>query len=133
MKGYGATGKRILVVDDEPIICEVFLKVLGREGYEVEIAENGREGENKLKEKDYDLIIVDMRTPVMDGRQLYRRIGEIHPEMIERIIITSGDTMCDDIQGFLDKTGAKFLPKPFTSGELKEAVEKAFNKVEDNV
>jgi len=126
-------GKRILIVEDEPVICEVFLKVLGREGYEVEIAENGREGDKKLKEKNYDLIIIDIRTPIMDGKQLYSRIGEMHPEMIERIIITTGDTICCDIQRFLDKTGVTFLLKPFTSRELKEVVEEAFKKIEDNV
>jgi len=125
---YGAKGKRILIVEDEPIICEICLKVLGGEGYDVEIAANGQEGVNKLKEKSYDLIIIDMRTPVMDGRQLYQKIGETYPAMIGRVIMTSGEVVGSDTQSFLEKYGMPFLPKPFTPKELKEAVEDAFKR-----
>lgn len=124
----GAKRKRILLVEDEPIICEVCLKVLTREGYDVEIAANGREGEGKLEKKNYDLVIIDMRTPVMDGRQLYQQISEKYPDMIDRVIMTSGEVVGSDIQGFLEKSGIPFLPKPFTSEELKKAVEDAFER-----
>jgi len=125
---YGAKGKRILIVEDEPIICEICLKVLAREGYEMEIANNGRVGEGKLKEKNYDLIIIDVRTPVMDGRQLYQKITEKYPDMMRRVIMTSGEMLGSDMQGFLEKSGIPFLPKPFTSKELKEAVSDAFEQ-----
>ena len=126
MINHGTKGKRILVVEDEPIICEVCLKVLTGEGYEVEVAANGREGENKLEEKGYDLIIIDMRTPIMDGRQLYRQIGEKYPALVGRVIMTSGEVVGNDMQSFLDKYDIPFLPKPFTSKELKMAVKDAF-------
>lgn len=125
---YGDKGKSILVVEDEPAICEILLIVLGREGYEVEIATNGKKGAEKIKEREYDIIIIDMRTPVMDGKELYRRICEEHPDMIGRIIMTSGDIMGKDMQEFINKAGVKFLIKPFTSDEIKEAVEDVFQK-----
>ena len=128
MINYGTKGKRILIVEDESIICEIFLKVLNSEGYEVEIAANGQEGEGKLKEKNYDLIIIDMRTPVMDGRQLYQKISEKYPDMMGRVIMTSGEVVGSDMQSFLEKYGIPFLPKPFTSKELKRAVEDAFER-----
>ncbi len=124
----GIKGKRILIVEDEPTICEVCLRVLTGEGYEVEIAANGREGESKLKEKDYDLIIIDMRTPVMDGRQLYQQIREKYPELVGRVIMTSGELVGSDTQDFLEKYDIPFLPKPFTSKELIRVVEDAFEK-----
>lgn len=123
-----SNGKRILIVEDEPIICEVCLKVLTNEGYEVEIAANGREGESKLEEKKYDLIIIDVRTPIMDGRQLYQQISEKYPDLAGRVIMTSGEVMGRDMQSFMDKYGIPFLPKPFTSKELKMAVEDAFKR-----
>lgn len=128
MINYGTEGKRILIVEDEPVICEICLKVLNGEGYEVEIAANGYEGEGKLKEKNYDLIIIDMRTPVMDGRQLSQHISEKYPHMIGRVIMTSGEVLGSDMQRFLEKYDIPFLPKPFTSKELKRVVEDAFEK-----
>ena len=117
--------KRILVVEDEPVICEVCLKVLTEAGYEVHIAANGREGADKLKTQSYDLVIVDARMPMMDGQQLYRHIKQQHPQMADRVLMTSGEVVGGDMQTFLEESGVPFLPKPFTPGDLKKAVEKA--------
>jgi CheY-like chemotaxis protein len=125
---YGNKGKRILIVEDEPVICEICLKVLNGEGYEVEIAANGYEGEGKLEEKSYDLIIIDMRTPVMDGGQLSQHISEKYPHMMGRVVMTSGEVLGSDMQKFLEKYDIPFLPKPFTSKELKRVVEDAFER-----
>ena len=112
----------MLVVEDEPTICEIFLKVFTGEGYEVEIATNGWEGERKLANKGYDLIMIDMRTPIMDGRQLYQKIKEKYPNIIDKVIMTSGEVMDSDIQKFLEEADIPFLPKPFTSKELKKGL-----------
>jgi DNA-binding response OmpR family regulator len=122
MGNPGDNVKRILVVEDEPAICEICLKVLTGEGFEVEIANNGRKGEEKLEEKAYDLILIDLRTPVMDGKQLYQRISEKYPELASRVIFTSGEVVGDDVQDFLKLAGRPFLPKPFTPKDLKKIV-----------
>ena len=122
MRNPGDNVRRILVVEDEPAICEICLKVLTGEGFEVEIANNGKKGEEKLQEKEYDLILLDLRTPVMDGKQLYQHISEKYPELASRVIFTSGEVVGDDIQGFLELAGRPFLPKPFTPKDLKKIV-----------
>ncbi len=122
MRNPGDNVRKILVVEDEPAICEICLKVLAGEGFEVEIANNGRKGEEKLREKEYDLILIDLRTPVMDGKQLYQRISEKYPELASRVILTSGEVVGGDIQGFLELAGRPFLPKPFTPKDLKKIV-----------
>jgi DNA-binding response OmpR family regulator len=122
MRNPGDNVRRILVVEDEPAICEICLKVLTGEGFEVEIANNGKKGEEKLQEKEYDLILLDLRTPVMDGKQLYKHISEKYPELASRVIFTSGEVVGDDIQGFLELAGRPFLPKPFTPKDLKKIV-----------
>jgi CheY-like chemotaxis protein len=126
----GNNGKRILIVEDETIICDVCLKVLTGEGYEVEIAANGWEGEVKLREKSYDLILIDLRTPVVDGKQLYQLISQKYPELVDRVILTSGEVVGGDIQVFLEKSGRPFLPKPFTPKELKRVVKDAFKRMD---
>ena len=130
MADSGIKGKRILIVEDEPIICEICIKVLAREGYEVEVAANGWEGEVKIGEKGYDLILIDLRTPVVDGKQLYQLITQKYPEMVDRVILTSGEVMGGEIQSFLEEAGRTFLPKPFTPAELKRVVRDTLAKID---
>lgn len=130
MKNSGAGAKRILVVEDEPAICDVCQRVLTSEGFEVDIAVNGKVAQDKIQGKDYDLILIDIRTPVMNGKQLYRYMNEKHPELINRIIFTSGDVVDGDTQGFLELVGKPSLPKPFTTEELKAIVREALRQVE---
>ncbi len=122
MKKTDASADRVLVVEDEPSISQVCQRALGREGFEVDIAENGAEAQDKLKVKSYDICLIDIITPVMDGKQLYRWITEKHPEMVTRVIFTTGDSINPDTKGFLEGAGRPLLPKPFTLDELKTVV-----------
>ena len=122
--------KRILVVEDEPAISNVCQRVLTDEGFEVEIAVNGKMAQDMLEEKQYDLCLIDIRTPVMNGRQLYQCIQEKHPKLIDRVIFTTGDVTGGDTQSFLEQTGRPFLPKPFTPDELKTIVKETLVQIE---
>ncbi len=130
MKNSSAGAKRMLVVEDEPAISQVCLRTLTSEGFEVDIAVNGKVAQDMLGEKDYDLCLIDIRTPVMNGKQLYQCIQEKHPKLIDRVIFTSGDVMSKDIQGFLDQTARPFLPKPFTPDELRTIVRETLRRME---
>lgn len=130
MRNPSDKARRILVVEDEPAICDVCLKVLTGEGFEVDIAANGKEGEDKLEEKHYDLILIDIRTPVMNGKQLYKNISEKYPELANRVILTSGEVIGGDIQGFLELAGRPFLPKPFAPKDLKIIIRDALKPME---
>ena len=123
MKNPGAGVMRILVVDDEPAICEVCLRVLTSEGFEVEIAVNGIEAQDKLRERDdFDLILIDIRTPVMNGKQLHQFIIGEHPKLANGVIFTTGDVADEYTKRFLELAGRPFLPKPFTPDELRDIV-----------
>ncbi len=78
MTNSSAGVKRILVVEDEPGISEVCQRVLTSEGFEVDIAVNGAVAQDMLVKKDYDLYLIDIRTPLMNGKQLYQCIQEKH-------------------------------------------------------
>jgi DNA-binding response OmpR family regulator len=130
MKHSGAGAKRILVVEDEPAICQVCLRVLTSEGFEVDIAVNGEVAQDMLGEKDYALCLIDIRTPVMNGKALYQYIKEKHPKLANAIIFTTGDVMGSDTQGFLEQSGHPFLPKPFTPNELKTIIRETFRQIE---
>jgi DNA-binding response OmpR family regulator len=129
MKSSGAKAVRILVVEDEPTICRVCSKTLTGEGFEVDIAANGSIAERMLGQKEYALVLIDIRTPVMNGKQLYQSIMERHPELGSRVIFTTGDVLGGDTKSFLEQSDRLFLPKPFTPDELKAVVKEALRRI----
>jgi len=82
-----------------------------------------------LEEKDYELCLIDIRTPVMNGKQLYQVIVEKHQKLVGSVIFTTADTMDEDIKHFLELTGRPFLPKPFTPDELKTIVRETLRQI----
>jgi len=125
----GARVKRVLVVEDEPAISQVCLRVLSAEGFEVDLAENGASAQKRLREKDYDLCLIDIMTPVMDGKRLYRWITDKRPQLEKGVIFTTGDAINPDRRAFLDRVDRPFLPKPFTLDELKRVIMETLGKV----
>ena len=118
----GAGRKRILVVEDESAISESCQRILTSEGFEVDIAVNGRVAQDILEEKQYDLCLVDIRTPEMNGIELYQWLKEKYPQQAERVIFTTGDVMGGDTLTFIKQAGRPYLPKPFTPDELKAII-----------
>ncbi len=129
MKSSGAEARRVLVVEDEPVISRVCSQTLCGEGFEVDIAANGSIAEGMLEKKEYDLILIDIRTPVMNGKQLYQSINDKHPDLTDRVIFTTGDLLGGDTKSFLEQSGRLFLPKPFTPDELKTIVGEALRQI----
>ena len=117
-----ANMKSILVVEDEPGIAKVCTRTLSAEGFQVEVAVNGKAALNALKEREYDLCLIDIRTPEMNGIELYGHLEEEHPATVNRVIFTTGDVLSGNIKAFLEKANRPYLPKPFTPDELRAIV-----------
>ena len=118
MKTPESDAKRILVVEDEPGIGNLCQRVLTREGFEAHIAVNGEMARRMIEEHKYSLLLLDIRMPVMTGKELYQWLEETHPQLISRVIFTSGSVIGTDTAIFLEQTGRPYLPKPFTAAEL---------------
>ena len=125
----GVRGK-ILSVEDEPSIRQVCRRTLTSQGYQVDFAQNGVAAESMLMKGTYDLLLVDIKTPVMDGKQLYRYIKKRYPNLAERVIFTTGDVASDDTQRFLEWAGRPFLPKPFSPDELRAMVRENLQRLQ---
>ena len=130
MKNFSGGAKRILVVEDEPAINAVCRRVLTSEGFEVDIAVNGKVAQDMLEEKQYDLCLIDIRTPTMNGKKLYQWLQEKHPQLTGRVLFTTGDVMSGDTQSFLEQIARPFLLKPFISSKLKAMVREALKEIE---
>ena len=129
--GNNLEKKRILVVEDEPVISNVCVRVLTDEGFNVDIAVNGQVAEDMIEKQRYDLCLIDIRTPVMNGKELFQYLGERHPNLTSRVVFTTGDMIAGDTQDFLKGTGRPFLSKPFAPGELRTAVKEALGEIEE--
>ena len=114
-----------MVVEDEPGISKVCTRTLIGEGFQVEVAVNGRAALDILKGKEYDLWLLDIRTPEINGIELYGQLREKHPEMAGKVIFTTGDVLSGDIRAFLESTNRPYLPKPFTPEDLRAIVRTA--------
>ena len=121
--------KNILVVEDEPAICDICQRVLTSEGFEVDIAVNGKVAQDVIEEQQHDLYLVDIRTPEVNGQELYQWLKEKHPRMASRVIFTTGSLMNEDTTTFAEQTGRPFLPKPFTPDELKAIVTETLKQI----
>ena len=122
-----ANGKRILLVEDEPIISRMCKRALTTMGFEVDTAVNGAVAKEVVSSQKYDLCVSDIKTPVLDGMELYKHLEEEHPGLASKVIFISGDVLGDKVKTFLEQVDRCFLPKPFTPSELRAAVIKVLN------
>ncbi len=107
---------RILVVEDEKKIANFIKRGLKEEGYAVDAAEDGEQGYFMATTQDYDLIVLDLMLPKIDGLTLCRKLrGEKVPSSI--LILTAKDTVKDKVSG-LDSGADDYITKPFAFEEF---------------
>ena len=111
---------KVLVVDDEPIVLTSCRMVLEAEGCEVMTAGTVQEALSFLESQAFELLLIDVKMPVLDGMYLVRQVGKKRPRM--PIIVMSGYSTDDTIREALDLGAATFIAKPFTPDELADAV-----------
>jgi DNA-binding NarL/FixJ family response regulator len=122
--------KRLLVVDDEPNLLRAVAACLKAAGYEVSTARSGREALLQLAEAVPDLVVSDIRMPVMDEYQLARQLrGSPRTALVPIVFLTAKDETVDRIEGFRAGIDA-YLTKPFEPEELIAVVNGILNRVE---
>ena len=119
-------GKPILIVDDEKNIRLTLSQALEILEVETDTAANGEEALAKLKEREFGLILLDLKMPGMDGMEVLRRVREIRPD-IRIIIITAYGTVESAVEAM--KLGAvDFIQKPFSPEEIRELVSRVMDR-----
>ncbi len=116
---------RLLVVDDEPTVRTVAVRILESLGYEVTSAENGREALEIFAANGgrFDLVILDMIMPEMNGRDCFKALRKMRPDL--RVLLSSGFSREEDVADMRSEGLAGFIHKPFRAAELGKAVRRA--------
>ena len=114
--------KRALVIDDEPNLAQMLVATLQSMGHQAEAVSSGREALEKLTTQAYDLIICDMRLPEVDGRHIYHFVQQHRPDLLNCLVLSSGDTVSEAHKQFFQETRCLFLPKPFLLEELTQVI-----------
>jgi len=130
--GSKQVGSRILVVDDEQGILDLFMDMLDTIGHKVTTARNGDQAMDRLNEGEYDLIFCDMKMPGFSGQNLYDLVKVTHPESARRIVFVTGDTVNPETQEFLKNTGNLYIGKPFRLEEIREIILKSLSENKQN-
>jgi DNA-binding NtrC family response regulator len=115
---------RILIIDDDENIRKVLATILEEEGYDIDTAETAKKAIEKTKKKFYNLALIDIRLPDMEGIELLTKMRETTPRM-RKIIITGYPTIQNTMEA-LNRGADAYILKPFD-------VEKALDTIKDQL
>ncbi len=121
-QGGSSSTVRVLVVDDEPDLRNVLVRLLRRRNHSVEEAVDGEEAWVKLQTQNYDCVLLDLRMAGTGGEELFQRISSSNPELAAKVIFVTGDLANTRTRSFLNPLTNLVLEKPITIHELQEAI-----------
>jgi len=125
---FGEQGSRdklnVLVVDDEEIVCELAAEMLDTLGHKAFLAPSGKEALNRLEKEDFDLVVLDLVMPEMNGQEVFRRIRESHPQL--PVIISSGYSEDQVVRRLLRDGAVSFLKKPYRLDDFSSVIDRVF-------
>jgi DNA-binding NtrC family response regulator len=116
----------ILVVDDDQVILQSFARILERHGYDVETAATGHEAIERSKNGSYDVALLDIKLPDMDGTQLLKELHAVSDTMV-KIMVTGYASLDSALQSLLLEADAYVL-KPVEPDELLKVVTEALSE-----
>jgi len=119
------TSQNILIIEDEVKIARFLELELGYEGYSVELCHDGRAGFNKMLAGSFDLVLLDIMLPSMNGIEVLRKIRQT--SQVPIIMLTAKDEIMDKVMG-LDMGADDYITKPFAIEELLARIRVALKK-----
>ena len=119
--------RRVLAVDDETVVVHAMRRSLDGRRYRVDEAFSGRDALARVVAQPYDLVLLDMRMPDLDGLDLLPTIREHQPGV--PVVIVTGYASIDTAVEAIQRGAADYLPKPFTPDELRRVADRALRRV----
>ncbi len=115
--------KKIMVVDDEKIVCDMAKKILANEGYTVETFTDSELALERIKNEKFDLVVTDLKMENVSGMDILREVNKRYPDT-KVIMLTAYATLDATIEAIRERI-YDFFPKPVKIEELKKSVQKA--------
>jgi DNA-binding NtrC family response regulator len=115
--------KKILVVDDEKIVCDMARIILQKEGYEVDTFTDSVLALDAIRDRSYDLVVTDLKMENVSGMDILREVNHLYPET-KVIMLTAYATLDATIEAIRERI-YDFFPKPVKIEELKNSVKRA--------
>jgi signal transduction histidine kinase len=128
MPAAEGTGRKILIVDDEPSILELVTLTLEMHGYEVETLSDGKAALDKLERNRYDLTILDFKMPGMGGQEVYKHLLRDNPDAARRVLFMTGDVLGEKTENYLKEHGTLCVSKPFSLETFRTMVKKSLDQ-----
>jgi DNA-binding NtrC family response regulator len=119
--------KTVLVVEDERAIREGLKRLLAREGYQVMTAENGLEALDIVSSNSVDVVLCDLKMPVMGAIEVLEKVGTSCPDL--PVIIVTGQATPENAQECMTKGAYDLITKPFRTGDVLSIVKRAIDKL----
>jgi DNA-binding NtrC family response regulator len=113
----------VLILDDEPVVGKRLKPALAKVGCEVEVFENPHQAITRLEEKDFDVVVTDIRMDEIDGIEILEIVLKRSPRT--KVIMITGYATLEIAREALAKGAFDFIAKPFNPGELREVIAKA--------
>lgn len=111
---------KILLIEDDPVLADGLLNTLGNNGYAVELAKTGAYADQLLLAQDFDLIVLDLGLPDVDGLQFLRKL-RLRKLPLPVLILTARDGINDRIEG-IEQGADDYMTKPFELRELEARI-----------
>ena len=118
---------KVMVLDDEPIVCKRLQPALEKLGFEVDTFTQSLEALHEIQESTYDIIITDLKMKGIDGMRFLQEAKKQHPET--EVIVITGFATLDTAKESFQHGVFDFIAKPFKLSEIQEVVSKAATKI----
>lgn len=110
-------GQRVLVVDDDPAIQQMYSAVLKCNGFNADVAGDGDAALQRLRDLEYDAVVLDLMLPTTNGFEVIRHLKCLNPDVLSRVIVVTAASE-RTLLSFDKNTVRKLLRKPFDVDEL---------------
>ncbi len=121
----------ILVADDDQALCDNLSDQLSQEGYSVALACDGKEAIAMAEDKTYDVLLLDMKLPNLNGLEVYRRVKKLQPNLVTIIMTGFEEEMRHIIRKTLDENAYTCLPKPLDLAQLLKLLKEVYAAKKD--
>ena len=111
IKEAGAKGRKVLCIEDEVFIGELYARALTKAGYEVTLAVDGMKGLSLAMTDEYDILLLDIMVPNMIGIDILRHLREEKPDLHAKIVITTNLDQGEEVRSEIEKQADGYLVK----------------------